>query len=190
MDRRLAPLPLQEVQPRLHALQHELKTQLERMARLIAACQETAAGLGRGADLGAPRLFARDVVRLGEAELLVARQAVRHAEGSHRLTPTEWQLLTFLLAEPGTVHSRVELAVGAWGPGYAERNSEVEVYVSRLRRKLGPSGRLLETVRGRGYRLVLDGHGAVDALAQPALAVRDCQTNGNGLAASPAHSRA
>jgi DNA-binding winged helix-turn-helix (wHTH) protein len=37
------------------------------------------------------------------------------------------------------------------------------VYISRLRRKLGSAGRLLETVRGQGYRLVLSGEHPLDS---------------------------
>ncbi len=173
-----------EIRARLHAVRDELVVQRERLLQLIEACQATTLELRQNPDeLSGPRLFARDVVRIGEAEVLIARQAIRHAGGVHRVTPTEWQLLTFLLANPGAVHSRLQLAVGAWGPGFAERNSEVEVYVSRLRRKLGSAGRLLETVRGRGYRLVLASHPRV-ALAAQVLAGGN-GNGGNGVAVHP-----
>ena len=43
--------------------------------------------------------------------------------------------------------TRAELATGAWGAGFASRASEVEVYISRLRKKLEwDGGRLIETV--------------------------------------------
>src|SRR5260221_12223237 len=103
---------------------------------------------------GSNRMFANDVVRVGEAEVVMARQAVRYNGTRARLTPTEWQLLVFFLGNPDLVLSRSTLAAGAWGDGYEGRDSEVEVYVSRLRRKLGPAGRHLETVRGQGYRLL------------------------------------
>jgi DNA-binding response OmpR family regulator len=145
-----------DLHERLAAARKSLRQQSERLAALLEECRRTQLnGLLTLPDDVAPRLFANDVVRIGEAEILVPRQSVRHTGGTHRLTPTEWQLLAFLLASPGEVHSRLEMAAGAWGRGYADRNSEVEVYVSRLRRKLGPAGPLLETVRRRGYRLVL-----------------------------------
>lgn len=147
----------------------ELRVRREQLRCLIDACSTTIeAGRSASGDRApGPRLFTRDVVRLGEAEILLARQEVRHARGTQRLTPTEWQLLTFLIAHPVEVHSRVKLAIGAWGAGFAERNSEVEVYVSRLRRKLGPAGVLLETVRGQGYRLMLVPRPAVVAPPDP-----------------------
>jgi DNA-binding response OmpR family regulator len=91
---------------------------------------------------------------LGPLEVLPVRQTVVNGARSFRLTPTEWQLLAHLMANPGQVLTRAELATGAWGPGFASRASEVEVYISRLRKKLEwEGGRLIETVRGSGYRL-------------------------------------
>jgi len=76
------------------------------------------------------------------------------------LTPNEWQLFALMLAQPGRTLSRDELAIGSWGHGFGGRDSEVEVYVSRLRRKLESgscSPLVIETVRGVGYRLVPPG---------------------------------
>jgi DNA-binding response OmpR family regulator len=171
-----------ELRARVRALRVELQLQRDRLNHLIEACQVTTSRRAV-ADGGAPRLFARDVVRLGAADVMVARQSIRYAGVTQRLTPTEWQLLTFLLAHPSVVHSRLDLAAGAWGPGFAERNSEVEVYVSRLRRKLGPAGALVETVRGRGYRLLLEPRAERHDDAEP-LAAPD------RLAAAPATSQA
>lgn len=145
-----------ELRARIRAVRGELHAQRERLTALIEACQSTTNTMAAATRDAGPRLFARNVLHLGGAEIAVRQQTVRHDSGSYRLTPTEWQLLTFLLAHPWEVHSRADLAAGAWGKGFAERASEVEVYVSRLRRKLGPAGVLLETVRGRGYRLLLD----------------------------------
>jgi DNA-binding winged helix-turn-helix (wHTH) protein len=71
-------------------------------------------------------------------------------------TPTEWKLLRVLLEHPDRTLTREQLAEWAWGSAFGCRTSEVEVYVSRLRRKLEGVGspRLIETVRGVGYRLV------------------------------------
>jgi len=145
-----------QLRARLSTLRTELALRRDRLASLIEACRDTTDHLRASIGNGAPSLFAHGVVELGGVEIHLARQTIRHSSGIHRVTPTEWQLLTFLLAHPSAVHSRLELAAGAWGPGYAERSSEVEVYVSRLRRKLGPASARLETVRGRGYRLLLD----------------------------------
>jgi DNA-binding response OmpR family regulator len=100
----------------------------------------------------------RTATGTADGRLVIDPDRLTAGVDGHRepLTPTEWQLLSALVAAPGTVLSRQELAARAWGPGYRSRGSEVEVYISRLRRKLGDGrrNRMIETVRGRGYRFV------------------------------------
>ena len=75
---------------------------------------------------------------------------------SVELTPTEWRVLLRLLWARGRVLRKDELAAELFGLR-RERMGEVEVYVSRLRAKLGGSrGSVIETVRGRGYRVRTD----------------------------------
>jgi DNA-binding response OmpR family regulator len=85
------------------------------------------------------------------------RHTVQRGRRTASLTPNEWQLFALLLAEPQRIFTREELATGAWGHGFGGRDSEVEVYISRLRRKLEADPRapvLIETVRGSGYRFI------------------------------------
>jgi len=87
------------------------------------------------------------------------RRTVERDGRRQTLSQTEWQLFAFLLRHPGRTFTRRELAAGAWGPGYASRNGQAELYVSRVRRKVERDPqrpRIIETVRGEGYRLVLD----------------------------------
>jgi DNA-binding response OmpR family regulator len=99
------------------------------------------------------------------------RHTVQIGERQALLTPNEWQLFALLLAEPNRTFSRDELATGAWGHGYGGRDSEVEVYISRLRRKLEADPRnplMIETVRGSGYRLVPPDDTSLDGAAPAA----------------------
>ena len=78
-------------------------------------------------------------------------------EGDRRikLTEAELQLLTMLAAHAGEPVSREELA--SRSPGSTERS--IDVQVTRLRRKIEPDPREpvhLQTVRGVGYRLMID----------------------------------
>lgn len=68
------------------------------------------------------------------------------------LTARELEVLTYLVRRPDTIVSKGELAEAVWEAGETMWNA-VEVNVSRLRDKLGEDAALLETVRGRGYRL-------------------------------------
>jgi two-component system response regulator PhoP len=72
------------------------------------------------------------------------------------LTAFEYRLLEYLMHHAGEVVTKTELAERLY-PDDAERDSNtVEVFVGRLRRKLDPDERWhpIETLRGRGYRLV------------------------------------
>src|SRR5688500_14875420 len=68
------------------------------------------------------------------------------------LTRIEFELLARLAAQAGRVASKTELLARVWGfEGYDQ--NLVEVHVSSLRRKLGDSAKLIQTVRGVGYVL-------------------------------------
>lgn len=84
--------------------------------------------------------------------------------GSHRVTgnginldlgPTEFRLLHFLMTHSERVHSRAQLLDRVWGDHVFVEERTVDVHIRRLRQALSPSGhdRLVETVRGAGYRL-------------------------------------
>jgi DNA-binding response OmpR family regulator len=77
------------------------------------------------------------------------------AEHPH-LTPTESRLLEVLRSQPGRVFSRLEL-VQLVMPGTVVLERTIDVHMKALRRKLGPSGGRIETVRRVGYRFAAEG---------------------------------
>ncbi|TML60484.1 MAG: winged helix-turn-helix transcriptional regulator, partial [Actinobacteria bacterium] len=80
---------------------------------------------------------------------------VRRGDAEIELSTKEFALLETLMRRPGEVLSRLELIEHAWDFAYETRSNVVDVYVRRLRRKLGDG--TIETVRGAGYRLRGDG---------------------------------
>jgi DNA-binding response OmpR family regulator len=66
------------------------------------------------------------------------------------LTPTEFDLLVFLLRNPSKVFSRDELLTDVWGYSSAVGSRTVDVHVAQLRAKLEPT-EIIRTVRGVGY---------------------------------------
>ena len=68
------------------------------------------------------------------------------------LTPTEYRLLVTLLERRGRVQTRQQLLETAWDIHARIETRTVDMHVQRLRAKLGESARLIETVRGFGYR--------------------------------------
>jgi two-component system phosphate regulon response regulator PhoB len=72
------------------------------------------------------------------------------------LSPTEFKLLHFLMKQPDRVHSRARLLDNVWGDHVFIEERTVDVHIRRLRLALQPTGheRLVETVRGGGYRFL------------------------------------
>jgi two-component system phosphate regulon response regulator PhoB len=70
------------------------------------------------------------------------------------LGPTEFRLLHFFMAQPERVHARERLLNGVWGDNVYVEERTVDVHIRRLRKALAASGhdRLIQTVRGSGYR--------------------------------------
>jgi DNA-binding response OmpR family regulator len=78
---------------------------------------------------------------------------VRKGDREVQLSPREFQLLYTLAKSPGRVFPRGSLLRQVWGDDEYIDERTVNVYVQRLRAKLGDEG-LIETVRGFGYRMV------------------------------------
>ena len=68
------------------------------------------------------------------------------------LTLKEYELLLLLMENSGAAFSREALLERVWDIAYAGGSRTVDVHVQTLRTKLGPCGRMIETVRGVGYR--------------------------------------
>lgn len=68
------------------------------------------------------------------------------------LTPIEREILKLFLQNPCRVLSRERILNNVWGVNKDPQTNIVDVYVRRLRQKLGTAGDLIETVRGAGYR--------------------------------------
>jgi DNA-binding response OmpR family regulator len=71
-----------------------------------------------------------------------------------RLTRREFELLRYLVENRNRVISRDRLLERVWGYDRLIETRSVDVHVGRLRGKLGPVGRQIETVVGLGYRFV------------------------------------
>jgi two-component system OmpR family response regulator len=68
-----------------------------------------------------------------------------------RLTSHEFRVLSYLMHHQGRVVPQSELTEHIYAQGFDRDSNTVEVFVARLRRKLGPG--VIETVRGLGYRM-------------------------------------
>ncbi|MDZ5698356.1 response regulator transcription factor [Chelativorans sp. M5D2P16] len=68
-----------------------------------------------------------------------------------KLTSHEYRMLAYLMHHKGSVISRTELVEHLYDQDFDRDSNTIEVFVGRLRKKLGSD--LIETVRGMGYRM-------------------------------------
>jgi len=68
------------------------------------------------------------------------------------LTPTEFRVLHFLASRPGWVFTRYQIADAVHGGDGIVTDRSIDVQIVGLRKKLGPAGQYIDTVRGVGYR--------------------------------------
>ncbi|MCI0686795.1 MAG: response regulator transcription factor [Sporichthyaceae bacterium] len=118
----------------------------ELTARVRAVLRRTRAGTGSRPEL---LVFA-------DLELDDGAHEVSRAGEPLELTPTEFKLLRYLLANAGRVVSKAQILDHVWNYDFGGNDNVVETYMSYLRRKVDRVGPpLLHTVRGVGYTLRL-----------------------------------
>jgi two-component system OmpR family response regulator len=110
--------------------------------------------LTRRGDLARP-----SVLEAGDLRLDPASRRVWRGSTEVQLSAKEFALLETFMRRPDQVLSRLQLLEHGWDFAYENRSNIVDVYVAHLRTKIDhPFGRAtIETVRGAGYRLRLDG---------------------------------
>jgi DNA-binding response OmpR family regulator len=97
------------------------------------------------------------VLRVGPLELRSAEALVLMDGEAINLTRTEYRLLVHFMSNPNRVYSRDQLLEQVWEYDYAGDGRLVDAHVRRLRTKIEPdpaNPRLLQTVRGMGYKFV------------------------------------
>jgi two-component system alkaline phosphatase synthesis response regulator PhoP len=96
------------------------------------------------------------LLAIGDVEVEPGARRVRRKGKELALKPKEFELLTFLFRHPGQVFSREQLLDQVWGYDFVGDSRTVDVHIRWLREKVekNPSKpKLLETVRGVGYRV-------------------------------------
>ncbi len=85
---------------------------------------------------------------------LSALQVLYQAGERLDLTMREYALLLHLVHNAGRVVTRSQLLEQVWGTRFDTGSNVIEVHIRRIREKLDGWAWMIETVRGRGYRLV------------------------------------
>jgi len=116
---------------------------LARVKAVIRTRQATAPSENGG---GEPVIRHKDlVIRPDRFEVSVADKPVR-------LSGTEFRMLALLASKPGRVFTRAQIIKTVHGDNCAVTDRSVDVHIFWLRQKLGARGRMIEAVRGVGYR--------------------------------------
>jgi len=105
-----------------------------------------------------PTTVGRSKVQLGEIEIDFEARQVIGPKGPIRLTPTEFELLSYLVAHANKSIGHRELLRAIWGPDYGGENEYLRVFINHLRKKLERTPakpRYLLTDPWVGYRLHL-----------------------------------
>lgn len=90
---------------------------------------------------------------LGPLSLNTEKCEVKVEGDAVHLTNTEFQILTQLFQNPGTVYSRKKLIHNILGDEIHVTNRTIDTHIAGLRKKIGNASGLIETIRGVGYRL-------------------------------------
>jgi len=82
-----------------------------------------------------------------------ARREVYSNDEPVRLTYKEYELLYYLMLNAGFALSRDKIMETVWGYDYEGESRTVCMHIKTLRKKLGPTGSLIKTIRNVGYKL-------------------------------------
>ena len=98
----------------------------------------------------------RSLLTLADLTINLLTREVSRGKRSIELTAREFQLLEHLARVPGRVLTRAQICERVWDYDFDPGTNLVDVYIQRLRRKIDSEGepKLIETIRGVGYRLI------------------------------------
>ena len=95
----------------------------------------------------------QELLRVGSLEVDLARHMVMLEGRELVLTLMEFKLLVALLKRKGEAQSREMLLSDVWDVDRNINTRTIDTHITRLREKLGDTGRMIKTVRGLGYKL-------------------------------------
>jgi two-component system response regulator PhoP len=99
---------------------------------------------------------AEPILRFGNLVVHTTEQTVRQGNDNVDLSPTEYRILEYLMFRPRVIVSKRELLEHLYDFTWEHHSNVIEAHVSNLRKKLrqGNESEIVETLRGRGYRLL------------------------------------
>jgi len=101
---------------------------------------------------GKPREEEKDILSIGKITVDIPRHKVTVDKKEVVLTQIEFKLLVTLIRRRGRVQSRSRLLEDVWDMSCDVTTRTIDTHIKRLREKLAKAGKLIETVRGLGYK--------------------------------------
>jgi len=100
----------------------------------------------------------QSILTVADLTMNLLTREVRRASRQIELTTREFSLLEHLMRSPGRVLTRVEICERVWEYNFDPGTNLVDVYIQRIRKKVDgdASEKLIETIRGVGYRIKPD----------------------------------
>ncbi|WP_317302397.1 response regulator transcription factor [Acidaminococcus timonensis] len=95
----------------------------------------------------------QDLLVCGDITMDLKKHQVTTSGKPCVLTVKEFDLLHYLMANMGIVLSRDQIMEAVWDFSYAGESRTIDMHIRSLRQKLGPAGKVIQTVRGVGYRI-------------------------------------
>lgn len=99
---------------------------------------------------------ANDVIHIGGIEVNTSFHQIAIEGEVIEMTPLEYGLLAFFIDHKNIALNRTQILDGVWGYDYYGDERTVDTHIRRLRKKLGSQGEMIKTVRGLGYRMVVE----------------------------------
>lgn len=95
------------------------------------------------------------LLKVEDLKMDLIKRTVKRGDEQIDLSRREYSLLEFLMRTPGRVLTRTQITEHVWQYGFDPETNLVDVYIKRLRQKIDAehSEKLIETVRGVGYRI-------------------------------------
>ena len=99
-----------------------------------------------------PEEVTKDILRVGRIKVDIPEHKVTADKKEVELTVMEFKLLVTLIQRRGRLQSRERLLTDVWDIDTEVTTRTIDTHIKRLRQKLGKTGKMIETVRGIGYR--------------------------------------
>ena len=101
---------------------------------------------------GVPQEITKDILSADKLKVDIPRHKVTFDKKTIGLTAMEFKLLITLIQRRGKVQSRDRLLDDVWDIASDVTTRTIDTHIKRLRQKLGKAGKLIETIRGLGYK--------------------------------------